>query len=219
MKNRHSSTLAFLDFLFNLVLAFVCLVILLLLQVKSTDSTHKAPPNENEFIVHVQWDDSTDDDVDLWARDPIGNVVGFLHREAPGMFLQKDDLGRVRKLITAADGTITEEKANFEMVNIVKAIPGRYTFNLQLYRADKVKYDKDLGSEITVRVRVTKINPYHELAPMLVKIKRDMDISAEITAISVELNAKGEIIATDNLPIKFVLSNIESIVNLPFTPN
>ena len=211
MRNRHSSTLAFLDFLFNLLLAFVCLVILLLMQVKASESASKAPENKNEFIVQAIWDSGTDDDVDLWSLDPVGNVIGFKHREAPGMFLQRDDTGRTNKFTFGPDGEKIEELPNFEIVNITKVTAGRYVFNLHLYRPDLNLTLKDPESVITITVRVIKINPFQELPPVVVKLHRSQ-VGLETTAIGVTIDNKGNVESTDTLPTMFVLQAVHDSI-------
>lgn len=204
---RHSSSIALLDFLFNLLLAFVCLVVLLLMQAKSTN-TSAAPKDKNEVIVQASWNDGSNDDVDLWGLDPAGQIVGFRHREAPGMFLQRDDTGRSNKFITDPNtGKTIEDPKNFEIINIGKLQPGRYVFNIHLYRADEIRTTEHPDEVVTVTVRVTKINPFREFAPVTLTIPRT-HVGEEDTAIGFTVNGKGEIADTDSLPTKFVLKAI-----------
>jgi hypothetical protein len=184
------------------------------MQVKATNNSPKAPENKNEFIVQATWDSGTDDDVDLWAKDPAGNVVGFRHREAPGMFLQRDDTGRANKITFNAAGEKVEELPNFEIINISKVTPGRYVFNIQLYRFDLALAGKDPNSPLTVIVKVTKINPYQELPSVTLHFTR-MQLGLESTAIAMTLDAQGNVEGTDTLPTMFVLSSASS----PYQPS
>lgn len=207
-KSRHSSTIAFLDFVFNLVLAFVMLVILLLFVVKA-ENAKPAPENKNEFIITVHWDDGTDDDVDTWVKDPTGKVISFQNKEVPGMHLQRDDIGRANKRVASADGIVVEEPKNMEVVNITSWIPGTYIVNLHLYRANRVNLAEVLQGtavgegEVTVEVKLMKVNPYGEAAKVQVKLDRAI-FSQEKTAFSFTVNEKGEVTDVNSLPVSFV---------------
>lgn len=210
MREKHSSTIAFLDFLFNLVLGFVCLVILLLLQAK-VNSAPPAPENKNEFVIQAQWDDFTNDDIDLWIQSPSGLSIGFRFKDAPGMHLTKDDVGRMNKRIpNLAGGPAIENPTNVEVANISKFEAGRYNVNLHLYRTDIERFTADKNSEITITVKVIKINPFKELPPVTVKIPR-ANGGAEITALNFTVDTLGEVTGTDDLPVKFVLQKATSI--------
>ena len=66
--------LAFVDFLFILLLAFISMFILALLLInpvaKKSEVERKA-----EYIIVLEWDKHSDDDVDLWVQDPEGKIV------------------------------------------------------------------------------------------------------------------------------------------------
>ena len=46
-----------------------------------------------DFIITMTWPDSHPDDVDLYAEDPLGNIVWYHVREAGFMVLDRDDRG------------------------------------------------------------------------------------------------------------------------------
>ena len=46
-----------------------------------------------EFIITMSWPDSHPDDIDLYAEDPLGNIVWYHEREAGFMVLDRDDRG------------------------------------------------------------------------------------------------------------------------------
>src|SRR5580693_8833879 len=46
-----------------------------------------------EFIITASWPDNHPDDVDLYAEDPLGNIVWYHEREAGFMVLDRDDRG------------------------------------------------------------------------------------------------------------------------------
>ena len=215
-KSRHSSFMAMLDFLFNLVLAFCTLVILLLLVVK-TESSKPGVENKNEFILTVQWDDNTNDDVDTWVMDPLGRVISFKNREQPGMFLQRDDVGRANKMVQSQLGAETtipskENPTNIEVVNFTSWLPGQYNVNLHLYRPDLYRQ-----GNISVRVKLIKVNPFSEPAVLTIEIPR-AEAGKQITALNFHVDEKGQIKSITRLPIDFVYSDTSSSGGPDYNP-
>src|SRR3979411_829756 len=72
------------------VVAFLFFIALLVMnpEAKSGKIDTKA-----EFIITLTWPDSHPDDVDLYAEDPVGNIVWYHAREAGFMVLDRDDRG------------------------------------------------------------------------------------------------------------------------------
>ena len=75
---KYQSNLAFVDFLFILLLAFISMFILALILInpvtKKSEVERKA-----EFLITLEWDKESRDDVDIWVEDPLGKV-GILAR-------------------------------------------------------------------------------------------------------------------------------------------
>lgn len=203
-RSRHSSFMAMLDFLFNLVLAFATLVILLLMVIKA-ESSSSGIENKNEFILTVQWDDGSNDDVDTWVMDPSGKIVSFQSRDVPGMLLQRDDLGRINKTIydTSTGKVASEILPNMEVVNFTSWKSGQYNVNLHLYKAD-ISRDGD----ILVKVKLIKVNPFSEPASLEIRLPRS-EVGKEVTALNFIVNDKGEITGTSQLPVMFVYSPMD----------
>ena len=86
------SSVAFTDLLFNIVvgLAFLFLLAFILMNPIAKD---KDIEEKSDFIIILTWDDESGDDIDLWIRDPLGNILSFKNREDALMHLDRDDLG------------------------------------------------------------------------------------------------------------------------------
>ena len=71
-----SGHLAFVDFLFILLLAFISMFILALLLInpipKKSEIERKA-----EYIVTLEWHKKSYDDIDIWIEDPVRNLLSF----------------------------------------------------------------------------------------------------------------------------------------------
>ena len=91
-KLKYKSSIGFTDLLFNLVIGFVYLFVIAFILInpvaKKGDVIKKA-----EYMVVIEWNHEYNDDIDLWVKDPAGNVVSFLRKSHGLMHLEKDDLG------------------------------------------------------------------------------------------------------------------------------
>ena len=78
------------------VVAFLFFIALLVMnpEAKSGKIDTKA-----EFIITLTWPDSHPDDIDLYAEDPVGNIVWYHAREAGFMVLDRDDRGGLNNTI------------------------------------------------------------------------------------------------------------------------
>ena len=79
------------------VVAFLFFIALL---VMNPEATKGKVDSKAEFIITLSWPDSHPDDIDLYAEDPLGNIVWYHEREAGFMVLDRDDRGGLNNSIT-----------------------------------------------------------------------------------------------------------------------
>ena len=131
-----SGHLAFVDFLFILLLAFISMFILALLLInpvpKKSEIERKA-----EYIITLEWDDKSHDDIDIWIEDPVNNILSFRNKAAGLMHLDKDDLGQINDVIYLPDGTQQVIELNREVVTFRGWIKGEYVVNVHMYTKRK----------------------------------------------------------------------------------
>ena len=108
-----------------------------------------------EFIITMTWPDSHPDDIDLYAEDPVGNIVWYHVREAGFMVLDRDDRGSVNNTVTV-DGRKITSKIRQETISIRGIVAGEYTVNVHYFLATK-------GGPVPIQVKVEKINPTVEV--------------------------------------------------------
>jgi hypothetical protein len=108
-----------------------------------------------EFIITMSWPDSHPDDIDLYAEDPLGNIVWYHAREAGFMVLDRDDRGGLNNTIVV-NGRRIASPIRQETVSIRGIIAGEYTVNVNHYLATT-------GSPVPVSVKVEKVNPSVEV--------------------------------------------------------
>ena len=99
MIRRRSRFDPFTDLLFNILLAFTFLFFITILFInpitKFGNINMKA-----EYIITVDWKDSLPDDIDLWVKDPNGEIVSYLKKDAGWLHLDRDDQGIINDKVT-----------------------------------------------------------------------------------------------------------------------
>jgi hypothetical protein len=177
-----SNITVFLDLLFNFLLGFVMMFIILLAIIR-VDAAKPAVEDKNEFIITMTWTEGEDNDVDLWIKGPTGKVVGFRQREGDGMFLQRDDLGNTNDFFIGTDGKLVIVPLNQEIINIRKIIPGTYVVNAHFFRS------RGKQPEVA-EFKLIKINPYSEVVTTKVELPAQ---GVELTAIVFEVLEDGTV--------------------------
>ena len=155
MRERYSSNLAFNDILFNALLGFVTLFILVLVLInpitKQGDITAYA-----EIMIILEWDGEVSDDIDIWVKGPgMKSPLSFQNKTSGFMHLDRDDLGTTSDTIVVG-GIASIIKINREVVNMRGIMPGDYFINVHVYA-------KPASSNPTLfTVSLVDINPYKE---------------------------------------------------------
>ena len=116
-QSKYVSNVAFTDLLFNIVvgLAFLFLLAFILMNPVAKE---KDVEEKSDFIIVMTWDDESGDDIDLWVRDPLGNILSFRNRGVGVMHLDRDDLGLSNDKVMGADGKTTYVYRNKEVASL-----------------------------------------------------------------------------------------------------
>jgi hypothetical protein len=186
--NKYSSTLAFVDLLFNLLLAFVSLFILSFILINPQKEAGIIDPNA-EFIITSTWDGQLDDDVDLWVEDPEGNRVYFGDKEVGLMHLDRDDQGIIQDRISTRGAEIVYPY-NQEIVTLRGFIPGEYTVNIHMYSKNSV-------DPVLTHVQVIKLNPYSTVCDKEIALEYERQ---EKTICRFRLSSTGRVTEVNELP-------------------
>ena len=169
-KDRYKSNIAFVDLLFNILIGFVFLFIIAFILInpiaKKSDIEKKA-----EFMILMEWPDDNIDDIDLWLRDPAGNLIGFRSPSKGFSHLERDDLGDKNDTIIV-DNQVVSIKNNTETITIRGIIKGDYNVSSHFYRR-KIEASKE---SIPVTVTVSKLNPYSIIYKKTVNLDFEGDI-------------------------------------------
>ena len=190
---RFHNNLAFVDFLFILLLAFISMLILALLLInpvtKQSEVERKA-----EYIIVLEWDKESHDDVDLWVRNPLKKHVSFRNKVEGLMHLDKDDLGTVNDTLVLPDGTRQIILLNREVVTLRGWHAGEYVINVHMF-------NKKTAVPTNITVQMIKINPYKILfEEKIVLLTR----GEEATIRRITMDKLGNIIDTNKDPASII---------------
>ena len=140
----------FTDLLFNILLGFVFLFFLTILLINPITKLGNVNLKA-EYIITVDWKDNLPDDIDLWVRDPNGEIVSYLKKDAGWLHLDRDDQGIINDKIIINNKEVIYP-INREVVTLRGIIPGEYTVNLYLY-------EHKSGRPIDAKLIIEKVNP------------------------------------------------------------
>src|SRR5499425_1517541 len=134
------------------VVAFLFFIALL---VMNPEAKQGKIDTKAEFIITLGWPDSHPDDIDLYAEDPVGNIVWYHVREAGFMVLDRDDRGGLNNSITV-NGRKILSPIRQETTSIRGIVAGEYTVNVNYYLATTT-------APVPVSVKIEKVNPAVEV--------------------------------------------------------
>ena len=204
-RDRYKTSIAFIDLLFNITIGLTMLFIIAFLLInpvaKKGDIIVKA-----EFIITMSWPSDSQDDIDLYLKDPSGNVVYFRQKDKGLTNLDRDDLGIANDTIETATGK-TVFKINEEHITIRETIEGQYIVNAHWYAQSKLAKNYmtgetyELNDSIEVTVKVEKLNPYSLVYVGTKVLSYQGD---ETTFVRFTLDSDGKVISTSELPLKLV---------------
>jgi len=102
------------------------------------------------IMIIASWPADSNDDIDLYVRDPSGSIVFFRNKDNNLMHLDRDDVGNNEDL------SEVEKPENREVVTIRKKLEGEFIINAHSYS----KYSED---RIPVSIKIVKISTRYEI--------------------------------------------------------
>jgi hypothetical protein len=143
-----------------------------------------------EYIITVDWKDSLPDDIDLWVKDPNGEIVSYLKKDAGWLHLDRDDRGVINDKIII-DGKEVIYPINREVVTLRGIIPGEYVVNLYLY-------DHRSNSPVEAKIIIEKVNPSLRLVFVGDVVLKNEDTELTITKFRLDSEGNFKSIYTAN---------------------
>jgi len=185
---------------FDLVTVLMMMFLILALTDKPKQPT---VPTFGQFAVTITWKDKSNDDVDLYVRDPSGNIAYFGYPSIGLMHLEQDDLGYgITGYQTLPNGRSVTVTYNGERTVISGIIPGEYTVNVHMYR-------KSDPGPTTVDVSLWSLRGSDEvLLHKIITLEKSGD---EVTVWRFTANERGEISDVNSRPVTLVYNKYSSI--------
>ena len=180
MKKRYSNFDPFTDLLFNILLGFTFLFFITILFINPITKLGNVNMKA-EYIITVDWKDSLPDDIDLWVKDPNGEIVSYLKKDAGWLHLDRDDRGVINDKVII-DGKEVIYPINREVVTLRGIIPGEYVVNLYLY-------DHKSNEPVEAKIIIEKVNPSLRLVFVGDVILKNED--SELTITKFRLDSEG----------------------------
>ena len=171
----------FTDLLFNILLGFVFLFFLTILFINPITKLGNVYLKA-EYIITIEWKESLPDDVDIWVKDPNGEIVSYLKKDAGWLHLDRDDRGVINDKVSI-NGEEYTYPINREVVTLRGIIPGEYIVNLYLY-------DNKSNNPVDVKLIIEKVNPSLKLVYFnnITLMQND----SEMTIARFNLNSSGD---------------------------
>lgn len=149
---------------------------------------------EGKYAVVMDWPNDSEDDVDLYVRDPRGNVAFFQGRDTGLMHLEHDDRGARGDRVSSNGTTVAVEK-NEERTIIRGIIPGEYTVNVHMF-------SKHSRSDVPVTVRLVKLKGMD--ADVINRVRVLSRNGQQATAFRFTLHEDGSVSDINELPAAIV---------------
>jgi hypothetical protein len=169
------------------VVAFLFFIALLAMNPEAKEGKIES---KAEFIITMTWPDDHPDDIDLYAEDPLGNIVWYHQREGGFLVLDRDDRGSANNTITV-DGKKITSPFRQETITLRGIVPGEYTVNVHYFLATK-------GGPVPIIVKTEKVNPVLEVVSYdTLSLDR---MGEEKTAVRFKLAANGSVLDVNHRP-------------------
>lgn len=183
-NDRHGFNTGFNDILFGALFIVMVLFVLVLTLIKETNDGDVNL--QAAIIIIATWDSNSDNDIDLWVKDPSGNIVFFREPKVGLMHLDRDDIGKSRDT-TWINGQFVTYKGNQEVIKIRKAIIGKYIINIHFYRGDIPE---------TITIQAIQIQPLYKI--LITKTIVKLKALQEKTAFVLTVDKYGKVINIDS---------------------
>jgi len=145
---------------------------------------------DGAYAIVATWPKEANDDVDLYVKDPSGNLIFYGRTTAELMHLEYDDRGDLGDKAMTSSGEVKVD-INRERAIIRGGMNGEYVVNIHMFA-------KRYGPPTTVKVALYRLKGDDtEVLSKDIVLKADGD---EATAFRFVLGADGEIVSTNELP-------------------
>lgn len=214
---KYKQLIAFIDLVFNIMMAFAFLFILAFALMNIQDSKKTKIDSKAEALITMTWPDNAVEDLDLWMLLPGGKYVSFKNTNTDLANIERDDRGMYGDYITTLEGRTVRNPVNKEVITLRGLTPGKYTVAMHFY-SGMSGMDGMMGqltaeeraqipkTPYKVQVQLVKLNPtYREIVTVELVAQHP---GSETTAFSFTITDSGEIINIDRTERLFVNTSV-----------
>lgn len=212
---QYDNGVAFLDMLFNYLLAFAMLFLLAYLMMRPPTKTDATVKPRAEILLAMNWPDGALDDIDMWVMLPDGRKVYFRNRDVDYITLERDDLGAINDFYTDGAGERKLTLINREVMTIRAIVPGRYVVSAHVYAAHSQITDATDGGKTwpanpplpyPVTLEVIKLNPrFTEVAKSTVQLT---ERGQEAVFVAFDVDAEGNVTQFELNPSQYQIVDL-----------
>lgn len=211
---KYDNGIAFLDMLFNYLLAFAMLFILALLLIRPPTPTDAAVKLRAEFMLTMTWPDGSIDDIDLWLMLPDGRKVNFIDRDVEFVTLDRDDRGAANDFYTDGKGGRQLTRMNREIMTIRAIVPGRYVVSAHVFSARNDTADSESGTmwrsdtplPFQAQLEIVKLNP--STSEVLKSTVLLSEHGQEVVFVAFDIDEAGNVTLIDRNPSKYKIVDL-----------
>lgn len=157
-QRKHDDTeIALANFALTFAKALLVFCVILFVMINPSKQETDGVKPKIEYLITMSWPKDLDYDVDIWIRDPDGNVIYYDKKEVGFLNLERDDLGSKNNSIQVGQTTLTIMN-NEELVSIRGFKPGEYVINAHLYSAESNSTPRPV-LPFRINVVIQRMNP------------------------------------------------------------
>jgi len=188
---------ATLDLFSTVALLFLVLLAVVIHSLRPDNTSKANIKSSAEFVITSEWSPDDISDVDLYVKDPLGNICFFRKRDMPLMNLDRDDVGHMSDIIVLPGGQVIAVKENKEIISIRNFIPGEYIVNVHQWA------DRNMAEPTKVKVQVQKVNPVVTTVYQSEVVLATQGQEATVCRFTIDDKGKVTEVITD-MPVEFV---------------
>jgi hypothetical protein len=161
-RRPYGFALSFQDMLMAMIAVYAFLFLVAYALIRPARAT-PGVEMKAEYVVMLEWPESSFDDIDLHLLLPDHRMVDFRNREVEHAMLDHDDVG-TNGMYRGADGQLARIPEHKEIITLRAIVPGTYVANVHVYRASDgmVGHDDRARLPYPAKVRLVRLNPRME---------------------------------------------------------